>query len=177
MAADTSIKPVVREPLTEADLEGIAMADLSMELPWTGNRVSRDPAPAAGPAWLQSVETSGTTGFDRAIFTFSQLTAFPGYEIDILEAGTAIPCGADGQPLSLQGAQALVVRLIPANAHDVKGVRVRVRTRSISQDRFTDGGLVCDDNDNVVWAAGLNSGEQLRVLELRNPNRLVVDIR
>jgi len=177
MAADTNIKPLVREPLTEADLEGIAMADLSVELPWTANRVSRDPEPAAGPAWLQSVETSGTTGFDRVTFTFAQLTAFPGYEIDIVEAGADIPCGEEGNPLSLQGDRALVIRVIPANAHDANGVRVRVRTRSISQDRFADGGLVCDDNNNVVWAAGLNSGDKLRVLELRNPKRLVVDIR
>ena len=177
MAVDSTIKPVAREPLTEADLMGFALSDLSVELPWTQNRVSRDPAPAQGPGWLESAETSSGEGFARVVFTFSDIAYFPGYEVGFVDAGADVPCGEQGKALSLSGDRALVIRLKPANAHDTEGVRVPVRTRSLSPEQFTEGGLVCDLNDNVVWAAGLNSGDQVRVLEFRNPKRLAVDIR
>jgi len=176
-AVDSTIQPIAREPLTEADLVGLALEDLSVELPWTRNRVSRDPAPAQGPGWLESVETSGTEAFTRVAFTMSDIAFFPGYQIEFVEAGSEVPCGEDGKALDLSGDRALLVRLAPANAHDDNGVRVRPGTRPLGVERFTDGGLVCDLNDNVVWAAGLDSGDQVRVLELRKPHRLVVDIR
>ena len=177
MAVDSTVRPVERQPLTEADLMGLAMADLSLELPWTQNRVSRDPAPSQGPGWLESVETSSGEGFARVLFAFDEIAFFPGYEVDFLDAGAEVPCGEEGKAMSLSGDRALVIRLKPANAHDLEEVRVRVRTSALSPEQFTEGGLVCDLNDNVVWATGLNSGDQVRVLELRNPMRLVVDIR
>ncbi|HKJ02434.1 MAG TPA: hypothetical protein VJ997_08265 [Longimicrobiales bacterium] len=177
MAADSTVKPIARAPLTESDLMDLAMADVSVELPWTRNRVVRDPAPSQGPGWLESAEVSDGDGFTRASLTFSDIAFFPGYAIDFVDAGTGISCGGQEKPLGLSGQRALVIHLQPANAHDEKGVRVPVRTRSLATERFTEGGVVCDLDNNVVWTAGLNSGDQVRVLELRNPNRLVVDIR
>jgi hypothetical protein len=177
MAIDSTVKTLAREPLTEADLMGIPMSAVAMELPWTHNTVGRDPMPAQGPGWLESVETFEGDGFARVLFTFSEIAPLPGYEVDFLEAGSGIPCGEDGKPLSLSGDRALVVRLKPGNAHDAERVRVRVRTTSLAPEAFTEGGLVCDANDNVVWAAGLNAGDQVRVLEFRNPMRLAVDVR
>lgn len=177
MAVDSTIRPVERQPLTEADLMGVAMADLSLELPWTQNRVSRDPAPSQGPGWVESVEALGGEGFARVLFTFADIAFFPGYEVDFVDAGANVACGEEGKALSFSGDRAVVIRLKPANAHDLERVRVPVRTGSLARDQFTEGGLVCDLNDNVVWAAGLNSGDQVRVLEFRNPKRLAVDIR
>lgn len=177
MAVDSTIRQVERQPLTESDLMGVALADLALELPWTQNRVSRDPAPSQGPGWLEAVETTSGEGFARVLFTFSDIAFFPGYEVDFVDAGVEVPCGEEGKPLALSGDRALVIRLKPANAHDLEKVRVPVRTRSLSPEQFTEGGLVCDLNDNVVWAAGLNSGDHVRVLEFRNPHRLAVDIR
>lgn len=177
MPADISAEVMVREPLTDADLVDLARADISMEIPWTRNQVSSDPTPSQGPGWLESVEVSAPEGFARVSFTFSDVAFYPGYEVHFVDAGADIPCGEEGKPLSLSGDRALVIRLRPANAHGSEGVRVPVRTRSLSPEAFTEGGLVCDLNDNVVWAAGLNSGDQVRMLELRNPKRLVVDVR
>lgn len=177
MAIDSTITPIAREPLTEADLMGLVMADLAVELPWTRNRVSRDPAPSQGPGWLESVETSSSDGFARVSFTLSEVAFYPGYQVGFAEAGSEIPCGEETKALDLPGDRAVVIRMAPANAHDANGVRVPVRTRSLSPERFTEGGLVCDLNDNLVWAAGLNSGDQVRVMEFRNPRRLVVDVR
>jgi len=177
VAVDSTVKPITREPLTEADLMGLAMADVSVELPWTRNRVVRDPAPNQGPGWLESTEASDGSGFSRVALTFSDIAFFPGYEIDLVDAGTAVSCAGQEKTLSLSGERALVIRLRPANAHDAKGVRVPVRTGSLGTEGFTDGGVVCDADDNVVWAAGLGAADQVRVLELRKPNRLVVDVR
>ena len=48
IAIDTTIiTNIPREPLTEGDLMGMELVNLSVELPWTENRVSRDPGPAA----------------------------------------------------------------------------------------------------------------------------------
>lgn len=176
-AADNAVAPVAREPLTEADLLGLALADLSLEVPWTQNRVTRDPAPSQGPGWLESVDVSSGEGFARVLFTFSDIAFYPGYDVRFLEAGAEIPCGEEGKPLSVSGDRALVIRFRPATAHGSEGVKVPVRTSSLSPEAFTEGGLVCDANDNVVWVAGLNSGDEVRLLELGKPRRLAVDLR
>ncbi|MGD8321245.1 MAG: hypothetical protein PVJ02_12335 [Gemmatimonadota bacterium] len=179
-ATDTAIKPMVREPLTEADMAGLSMANLSVELPWTTNRISRDPAPAAPRAALRSVDVSEEDGFDRAVFTFGADTPFPGYGIQIADSTATFTCGGEEQHLDQDdGARALLVHFTPARASDAGDVWVPVRLRSVAQARFQRAGVICDDGQEVVWMATLADGDgtDTRILEMRAPNRLVVDLR
>lgn len=178
LALDSAVVPLEREPLTDADFAGLDPTDLVLELPWTSNRASRDPAPDAGAAWLEKVEVSGSEGYDRVLFTFSELTVFPGYTVQIAGPGTEVTCGPEGDVLPIEGAGALVVRLTPSSAHEETGkVRVPVRTGSLGHARLLDGGLRCDEADEAVWMAQLNEGAQIRVLEFANPQRLAIDVR
>lgn len=176
-AADTSIRALVREPLTGEDLVGLSLENLSVELPWTENQVVRDPSSQAARASIQEVDVAGHEGFDRVIFRFGETTPFPGYRIDILEAGTPVRCGDEDRTPALDEGQAIVVRIAPARASDRGEVRVPVRTTRANQTRFRATGLVCDDGQQAVWVASLAEGDQVRVLEMRAPNRLVVDVR
>jgi len=174
---DSSIKQIVRPPLTAADFAGLDSTQLAMELPWTENKISRDPAPKAARASLKSVATQGTDGFDRVLFRFDETTPFPGYEVSRGQPGDTLVCGNDTTTLNLGGSAVLLVRLNPARPGDGSTTWVRKGTKVLGLTRLQKGGLVCDDAHAVTWAAGLAAGKEARVLEFRDPPRLAVDIR
>ena len=174
---DTQYTPIAREPLTESDLLGLAMIDLSVELPWTTNRVRRGPVEQAARASLRAAEVSGHEAFDRVLFRFTDSTPFPGYEISLADSAISIPCGDNGAPYELAGERAIVIRFTPARASEGDETFVSTGLRRVSQARFQETGLVCEDERTVAWVATLAAGDQVRVLELRSPNRLAVDVR
>lgn len=174
---DTFVRPVQREPLTEADLVGFSLAEVSVELPWTTNRVRRGGTPQAARARLQTVDASGHEGFDRAVFAFTDSAPFPGYEIDLGESPVTITCEGAETTLELGGTSTVLVRLRPARTESGPGASGSLRTHGLGLDRLQQGGLVCEDETGLLWAAGLAEAAQVRALELRGPNRLVVDVR
>jgi hypothetical protein len=174
---DTQYTPITREPLTESDLVGLAMIDLSVELPWTTNTVSRDPVELAARASLRAAEVSAHEDFDRVLFRFTDATPFPGYEISLADSALSVPCGDNGAPYELTGERAIVIRFTPARASEGDETFVSAGVRPVSQTRFQEAGLVCEDERTVAWVATLAAGDRVRVLELRNPNRLAVDVR
>lgn len=176
MAQDTAVRPVERQPLTDADLMGMARENLAMELPWTSNRVTRDPG-ASPRAPIASIEATGHDGFDRVVVTFVDMAPMPGYDVSIVEAGAELPCGGGPLAVTLASGRMLVVRTNPSRAATDSGRTVRTGTSAMDHTRFQEGGLVCDDADVSIWAAGLAEGGEVRVLEMRAPVRLVVDVR
>ena len=48
---------------------------------------------------------------------------------------------------------------------------------SVGQPLFQEAGMACMREGSLVWAARLDGGSQIRALELREPRRLVVDVR
>jgi len=52
-----------------------------------------------------------------------------------------------------------------------------IGTERFELTRFYEGGISCDADDVVTWIVGLSEGSEVRVLEMRTPPRLVVDIR
>lgn len=175
MPQDTFIKPMVREPLTEADLAGTAMAELSLELPWTGNRVSRDAAAGAPAVSIRSADVVGHEGFDRVTFTTEDPLPALGYEIRFAAAGESLVCGTGTHEVGAAGG--LVVTLAPAAAADDNERWVPTGLRAIASSRMSRAGLLCDEDGTVTWLAELAQGDQIRVLELRDPGRIVVDVR
>jgi len=185
-AVDTTIKPLEREPLTEADFVDLEMADLSLEVPWTRNAVNRTPAPTAPRSVIESVEVAGYDGFDRLTFTFSSDAPAPGYQIRVVPSGLAVRCGeatdsteaADGEYApDVSGNQFLVVRLRPARIIDQGRRTMSIGTERFELTRFYEGGVSCDADDIVTWIVGLSEGSNVRLLQLRSPPRLVVDVR
>jgi hypothetical protein len=171
-APDTLVQTLTREALTEADLVGFTMMDVSVELPWTTNRVRRGGSERAARARLQSVDLSSHETFDRAFFQFTDATPFPGYEIELTEAAQ---CGESA--VDMAGDRFLSIRFEPARAREGNDVSVPVGTRAVAQPRFQEAGLVCEDDRGLSWVAALAEGAQVRAFELRAPNRLVVDVR
>jgi hypothetical protein len=171
LPADTLIRPLAREPLTEADLAGITLTELSLELPWTTNKVTRDAAPGALPVAIAGVDVAGHESFDRATFLLEDSLSVPGYEIMISDSATVVACG-DGDR-NLAAPRSLIVTFGPAQAPatDESWTAVASATRMVR------AGVVCDDGARVVWAAELAQGTEVRVLELRGPGRVVVDVR
>ena len=175
MPQDTFIKPIVREPLGDADMAGLTMTELALELPWTRNKVSRDPAAGAPAASLRSAEMAGHEGFDRVTFTTDDALPATGYEIRIAEAGATAACGSESHELAAP--RTLVVTFHPARAGDGSETWIAPGVRNTSATRMGRAGLLCDGGDTVVWVAELEQGDQVRVLELRDPGRIAVDVR
>ena len=175
LPVDTLIKPMEREPLTESDLAGSTLAELVLELPWTTNQVGRAAADGAPASSVRGAEVGGHEGFDRVTFLLDDAEPVPGYAIAIAAAGTPTLCGAGGYELT--AARSLVVSFRPAKLapDDVTGLPMGIRGTRAS--RMTRAGVACDTGDAVVWVAELSQGDQVRVLELRDPSRVAVDVR
>lgn len=174
---DTLVRSLPAEPLSDSDFEGLDRANLVLPLPWSTNRISRDPG-AAPRAILTSVDVSGHDGFDRVAFTFDEALSVPGYEVSVMESGAELRCGNGPQAVTVGSERMLVVRLAPSRPVDDEGRRtVPIRTSSVDHDRLEEAGLVCDGADVAIWVGGLAEGQQVRVLEMRNPHRVVVDVR
>lgn len=193
-AVDTTIRPLEREPLTEADLVGLEMAELGLEVPWTSNTINRTPAPTAPRSLIESVEIAGYDGFDRMTFTFSSDAPAAGYQIRIVPPGLGVRCGETTEGVEpgaedtgespeaehtpeLAGNQFLVLRLRPARIVDQGRRTMSIGTERFELTRLYEGGVSCDADDVVTWIVGLSEGSNVRVLEMRSPPRLVVDIR
>lgn len=172
---DTFIRPIEREPLTEADLAGMNMAELSVELPWTRNTMARDAAPGAGAAHVRGARVAGHQGFDRVVFDLDDALPFPGYDIRLAQTGDTVVCG--GRTEELAAARSLVVRFLAATASDDGQTWIPRRMGATGASRMARAGAICDEGDTVVWVAELSNADQVRVLELRNPHRLAVDVR
>jgi hypothetical protein len=172
---DTLIKPMEREPLTEADLAGLTLAELALELPWTTNQVARDAAQGAPTSSIRGADVTGHAGFDRVTFLLDDAQPVPGYQIAISAAGTATPCGSGGYELT--AARSLVVSFRPARLAADGGTGSPVGIRGTEASRMGRAGIACDAGDAVVWVAELSQGDQVRILELRGPSRIAVDVR
>lgn len=175
MPVDTLIKTLEREPLTEADLAGIALTELSLELPWTQNKVVRDAVPGAPAASIKGADVVGHETFDRVTFLLDGSLPVPGYEITLAAAGSAAACG--GESLELTAERTLVVTFASARASSERETWLPVRMDNTTASRMTRAGVACDDGTTVVWVAELAQGDEVRVLELREPSRIAIDVR
>ena len=123
---------------------------------------------------LAAIRTGTHGKFDRVVFEFSG-SAMPGYHIEYIDKPVR-SCGS-GEVVPLAGDAWLEIRMTPAAAHTEQG-QPTIKTRSFSPNLPIVKELksTCDFEADVAWVAGVSTPNEYRVLELKDPARLVVDI-
>jgi hypothetical protein len=126
-------------------------------------------------AVLKGVRTAGHNGYDRVVFEFEG-AELPGYHVEYIDKPVR-QCGS-GNPVNLKGDGWLEIRLYPANAHTEEG-KPTVKNRELFPNHKIIKELksTCDFEAEVAWVLGVASPNKYRVLELKNPTRLAVDIK
>lgn len=128
-----------------------------------------------GSVVMADVRSARHDGYDRVVFEFlgDQL---PTYKIEYIDkpvracgSGNVVPFAGDGW---------LSVRFSGAHAHTEEGKpTISDRERSPNLPVVKDLKLICDFEAEVEWVMGNAAPNRYRVLELKNPTRLVVDVK
>ena len=148
-----------------------------VEIPWTVNVISRAPSPTAPRSFVDALEVSGHDGFDRVLFRLSSDAPFAGYDVRIVEGGSVQLCGEEEQNVGAEGDRVLVVALTPARAREEGRTGPPLGMSDYGYTRFLEGGIICENQTQVTWVSTLGESEQVRALEFRSPQRLLVDVR
>jgi hypothetical protein len=121
---------------------------------------------------LVSVQTAERDGYDRVLFTFEG--SMPGYQVRYVPQVN----DAAGERLALRGQAFVAVAFEPARAHDPDGeatfptATLTPGYPALRQVRFAG-----DFEGQVSFGLGVADRGGFRVSELRNPTRVVVDVR
>ncbi len=120
------------------------------------------------------VRTGKQEGFDRIVFEFSG-ARLPGYHIEYVD-GPVRHCGS-GAIARVEGARRLLIRMMPARAHDDAGnATFAQQAPAPGLEVIRSARVICDFEAQIEWAIGVTHARGYRVLELREPTRLVVDL-
>jgi len=149
------------------DLAGLEEDNVVFNLQWVSGPVNREPTPGGAPSQLELLTTVPAEGFDRVVFAFSE-GAFPGYEIGWAEDG-ARDCA--GESVDIAGDRHLRVRLRMLTAPAGVGEALQVTHPNLQAVALT-----CRDGAELEWHLGFRDSAQVRVVEMRAPSRLVVDV-
>ena len=139
-----------------------------------GNTEKKNPN-ATGAALLTDVRSARHSSYDRVVFEFEG-SELPNYRLEYIDRPVR-SCGS-GEVVPFAGDAWLSVRFSGANAHTDSGEpTINDRVRSPNLPIVKDLKLICDFEAEVEWVMGVSSPNKYRVLELKSPTRLVVDIR
>ncbi len=126
-------------------------------------------------AVLRQVRSAMHGYYDRVVFEFEG-AELPGYHIEYIDKPVRA-CGS-GNVVPLKGDDWIEIRFYPAQAHDETG-QPTIKNRELSPNHKIIKELksTCDFEADVTWVLGVSSPNKYRVLELKNPTRLAVDIK
>jgi hypothetical protein len=112
-------------------------------------------------------------GWDRIVFEFAGSSPAAEVRYGVAPVG----CGS-GAPIAVAGSAVLTVKMVPAQAHDDAG-RLTIRSTTIQGPgaMLVEAKQTCDFEADVTWAIGLRAQQRFFVTLLRNPSRLVIDIK
>jgi hypothetical protein len=131
-------------------------------------------SPATAPL-VTAVRTVHHRGYDRVVVRLSG--AAPGFDVRYVR--TLIRDGS-GLPVDLLGPASLSVVLLPANGHDpstgTSTITTPLRTRW-RRDQVRETAVIGDFEAVFTVGVGLHRRAPFRVLTLRSPTRIVVDVR
>ena len=128
-----------------------------------------------GVAVLADVRTGRHNGFDRIVFEFRG-DEMPGYHVEYIDKPVRA-CGS-GNVVPLPGDGWLQIRFEPAVAHTENGdPTLAFRDLAPKLPNLLELKSTCDFEAQVEWVAGVASPNHYRVVELKAPTRLAVDIK
>lgn len=138
--------------------------------------IKPNPDPVTGIATLTDVRVGAHPeqgGWDRIVFEFRD--SLPGGKIEYVDVAHA--CGS-GEVVRLSGRRLLLVSFEPANAHDDAG-RSTIRANRVTGpgNAILESRQICDFEAHVDWAVGVSGEQRFKVTTLRNPTRLVIDVK
>ncbi len=126
-------------------------------------------------AVLTDVRTGRHDGFDRIVFEFRG-DEMPGYHLEYIDRPVRA-CGS-GNVVPLPGDGWLQMRFEPAVAHTDEGKpTLAFRELAPKLPNLLELKSTCDFEAQVEWVAGVTSPNHFRVVELKAPTRLAVDIK
>ena len=171
--------PAASGSLTESSVTGVSPEDVVLAIPWTTGRMNRETTPGQAPRTVDSVAFVAGAEFDRFVITLPEDgEPFPGYTLEVTDQ-PAVDCAADPEESSFDdtGEAHLFVRLQRVRGHDDAG-RSTSGPRSMrpSSEHVTAMHRTCDFEGVVEWVFDLPLPYPYRILELRAPPRLVIDI-
>ena len=160
---------------TPASVGDEATTESAPDFEGTAGNTERINPKATGAALLKDVRSGRHANYDRVVFEFKG-TALPSFKIEYIDKPVR-SCGS-GEVVPLAGDAWLSVRFSGANAHTEAGeATIKDRARSPNLPVVKDLKLICDLEAEVEFVMGVSSPNKYRVLELKSPARLVVDIR
>ncbi|HEX8824843.1 MAG TPA: hypothetical protein VF794_33295 [Archangium sp.] len=139
---------------------------------WTAGLVNIQRA-TLEPVTLREVRAARNEGFDRVVFQFDG-DQVPGYHLEYIDK-PIIKCGS-GDPTEIAGQGWLQVRLQPAQAHADGKATVTQREHKPKLPVLAELEMTCDFEAEATWVLGVKNPNKYRVLELKEPTRLVVDV-
>lgn len=132
-----------------------------------------DSPQAPSIAVLESVRVGHHPDFDRIVFQFSGTP--PEHKIEYIDRPVRA-CGS-GDVVPFPGDAWLSIQFQPANAHTDEGKpSIANRDMTIVNRNLKQLKLICDFEAVVEWIAAVGSPGKFKVLELKEPTRVVVDI-
>jgi hypothetical protein len=125
-------------------------------------------------ALLKAVRFGEHSGFDRTVFEFADV--IPGYHIEYVDK-PVYQCGS-GEAVPVEGSGWLLVRFDRTNAHTEQG-KPTIDNREVRTGLsiLKEAEMICDFEADVQWVLGVSSPNKYRVLELKDPARIAVDIK
>jgi len=167
----TAELPSTPTPTPPAD-EAVSAAPA--EFKGTAKNTSKENPKATGAVLLRDVRSAVHPTYDRVVFEFDG-PQLPSYKVEYIDKPVR-SCGS-GEVVPFTGDAYLSVLFTGANAHTGAGEpTIKDRTRSPNLPVVKDRKRICDFEAEVEWVMGAASPNKYRVLELKNPTRLVVDI-
>jgi hypothetical protein len=121
------------------------------------------------------VRSARHAGFDRVVFEFAA-EARPGYHVEYIDKPVR-KCGS-GDTTPIAGDGWLEVRFEPTDAHTPSGApTITKREQQVELGVLRELEQTCDFEAQVTWVLGVSRPNRYRVLALKQPARIVVDIR
>ena len=175
--AACSSGPTAAPPPPPAPAEGVDPGARDAEpAAFAGTTGATDePFTGEGTTQLEKVQAQVRDGFDRSSFTFSG--ALPGYHLEYVDQ--PIQCGS-GEPVAIQGTAWLSVRFSPSDAHTDDGKSTvgftKLEPALLRLKQVEELQQICDYEGVVTWVLGVKARQPYRVVEKKDPPRLVVDV-
>ena len=171
--ATPSLSPTQTAAPLDVHIDEIAEDKRSFE--GTAGKTEKKNPKATGASLLRYVRSARHATYDRVVFEFDG-PQLPTFKIEYIDKPIRA-CGS-GDVVPFAGDAWLSVRFSGANAHtDAGEATIKDRVRSPNLPVVKDLKLICDFEAEVELVLGVSTPNKYRVLELKSPTRLVIDIR